>query len=296
MQHRGVRGYHGRRVGVGVGAEPARLDPDSRGHQDRDPRLVGHRQQRGDRRGQLGRAQVQPPAALVDHGGVAVRDPPPARPADRALERDRQAPRGAARGAGRGQPAGHRAGRGQVGQQPVQVGPGPGGQGAAHPHVELGVVEAAFGERLLEPVGRRIPLAVRRPDGRARIAARCPAGRVPAAGVRRAGRVPVGGGFPGRPGRFSLREEFLAMSCPREQDISSCPAAQPGRRPRRRFSSGRRAGASPGSWTGDAAAPPSPPAAPRRTPGRRPARAGSWSGSRSPPAGPGARRRRSGRT
>ena len=64
VQHRRVRGYHGPRVGVGIGAEPARLDPDSRGHQDRDPRLVGHRQQRGYRRGQLGAAPPPAPAAV----------------------------------------------------------------------------------------------------------------------------------------------------------------------------------------------------------------------------------------
>ena len=79
--------------------------PGLRGHQDRDPRFVGHRHQGGDRRGQLGRPQVQPPAALVHHGGVAVGDPPPAGPADRALERHRQAAPGPYPGRSRHRPA-----------------------------------------------------------------------------------------------------------------------------------------------------------------------------------------------
>ncbi len=210
VHHGRVRGHEGRRVGVGVRAEPACLDPDPRGHQDRDPRLVGHRDQGGDRRGQLGRPQVQPPAALVHHGGVAVGDPPPARPADRALERHSQPPRALTRAGPRhGRRADGRALRGQVGQQGVQVGPGPGGQGAAHPRVELGVIQAPLGERVLQPVSRRVPLPVRGPDGRHRAA---PARRRAASGW---------------PGAAPARLTGARRPVPRPQDPSLGPCRPP---------------------------------------------------------------------
>ena len=111
--------------------------------------------------GQFRRAQVDHPVALVDHGREVLWDPPPAGPVQAALERDR-VPAGLAPGRYRQR---GRCVRGQVGHQPGQVRARPGGERRPHPLVELRVVEAALGERGLEPAGRGVALGIGRADG-----------------------------------------------------------------------------------------------------------------------------------
>ena len=97
---------------------PAEFDPDTRRQQDLGPRLVRDGGDGRLRRRQLGRSQIEQPAALVDDREEPPGQRPAPDPADRALQRDREPAWLAAGGRGDQQ---RRCRRWQVGGQGVQL-------------------------------------------------------------------------------------------------------------------------------------------------------------------------------
>jgi hypothetical protein len=159
--------------GAAEQAEAGHLDPDAGGHADPDPADQGHFGQGDFRRGQFGLAQVQPGAAdQADHDFVLGHPPRPGH----AQTTDRRDMPGGRRGR---RPASH--GRrgclgGQVSDEVVQFGPGPGRRGAVHPLAELLQGQPTVPGGHAQPLDGGVPLRVRRPDIPGRLAAFCAVG------------------------------------------------------------------------------------------------------------------------